>query len=529
MENKDAQVQAESLTNEVHGLMVTRLYCDRIRDALTICVASTGTDDDSASEKIWSSWTTRTVTESCLPLENEERPIPPTKRQKSDGAQHGNGNVDQQESFIIPTPFEKGGRKQRTGYNLLMMKNVRISPAELSPIARQNISWVKVLTHRVFVESPIGGETETEQATRTRNGEKDTTFLLDSLAQELYSQFDKKIKDNSLLLRDVPIRVDVFPKTIAETLCRSLQLHAENIEKSNTVIEGDAFSGPLYLTKSQSKATFVISIIQVDDKEYMFGIATKDDHCKLNSKMNDKAASQVVVQAADKMGKDVGVRVVPCGNPFVPLSRAYYKLKQVFENQADFIEKCVTTGGSGVDLGSSPGGWVQNLHQIGISKILSIDPGILAERAEELDGVKHLRKDFTSVESVQEMASFAPFSICVCDASTDASEVFAKVGSTLVNVNDRLKEHGCGRRLFTVPSTLVITIKCPFKTVGSLGRMLEKVSNQLPAVIQSLLKCMNSDRSEEVVAKYDMVHLMANSESERTVLIRLETSSSNLS
>ena len=104
MENKDAQVQAESLTNEVHGLMVTRLYCDRIRDALTICVASTGTDDDSASEKIWSSWTTRTVTESCLPLENEERPIPPTKRQKSDGAQHGNGNVDQQESFIIPTP-----------------------------------------------------------------------------------------------------------------------------------------------------------------------------------------------------------------------------------------------------------------------------------------------------------------------------------------------------------------------------------------------------------------------------------------
>jgi len=510
----DIDIHVESLPNEeagTYGVMITRLYCDRIRNALT----SNGGE---------STWSTLRV---CLDDE-QETVNPPEKKLRYNESERTdkfkvnvNGNVQEGNQWsVVPTQLEKGGRKERTGYNLFIVKNTTVSPADLPPMARRNISWVKSLTHRVFIRSQEAEAEVTQQAEIYTN-------LMDSLANALYNNLCKMIEDEEIDLFETPIRVDTFPKSIAEGVCRSLQRHAharasintnnDQYQPHSTIDDTDAFTGPLHLTKSQSRAAYTISIIEsTPQKEYMFGIQTKDENwSKMNSRMNDNdSAKEVLIQAADPMGKDLQ----KCES-HAPVSRAYYKLKQVFQDQRSFLEDCVAAGGSGLDLGSSPGGWVQNLHENGLTRILSIDPGILAERVEKLDGVKHFRKDFTSNESIEEMASFAPFSVCVCDASADASEVFSKVVSTFEKVSESLQNGN--RRLLTIPSTVVVTVKCPYKTAGSLERMLGKIYEDLPNVIQSILQSMKVD-SSEVTAKYTMLHLMANSGSERTVVIRFQ-------
>lgn len=361
MTNKEVKV--ECLGDEVHGLMVTRMYCDRIRNVLlpgndTIAGIDNSHGDVDFHTSTSSSW----ITCSQSKLETSKHgeasmSVDPNERCKEDQQQQ-----QQQHSFLIPTKFEKGGRKQRTGYNLLMMKKTNISPVALLPIARQNISWVKVLTHRVFIDDDVKEKSsDTDAGADLEKTDIDIDLqdkVLHVLSQEVYHRLEAIIEKNmeveERISSDIPIRIDVFPKAISEDTCRSLQQYAETIQPSNSLVDEDSFSGPLFLTKSQSKAAYFISVVEVvSKKEYMFGVATREEYYNMNSKMNDHAANEVIVQAADGVGKDVGGAI---SDSYVPLSRAYYKLKQVFEDHASFIRTCVETGGSGVDLGSSPGG-----------------------------------------------------------------------------------------------------------------------------------------------------------------------------
>lgn len=377
MTNKEVKV--ECLGDKVHGLMVTRMYCDRIRNVLLpVCInneegggksttsASTHTNNDTIAgihgdDDFHTSTSSSWITCSQSTLETSKHgeasmSVDPNERCKEDQQQ-------QQHSFLIPTKFEKGGRKQRTGYNLLMMKKTKISPVALLPIARQNISWVKVLTHRVFIDDDVKEKISDTDAGADLEKHTDIDIdlqdkVLHVLSQEVYHRLEAIIEKNmeieERISSDIPIRIDVFPKAISEDTCRSLQQYAETIQPSNLLVDEDSFSGPLFLTKSQSKASYFISIVEVvSKKEYMFGVATREEYFNMNSKMNDHAANEVIVQAADGVGKDVGGAI---SDSYVPLSRAYYKLKQVFEDHASFISTCVETGGSGVDLGSSPGG-----------------------------------------------------------------------------------------------------------------------------------------------------------------------------
>ena len=105
------------------------------------------------------------------------------------------------------------------------------------------------------------------------------------------------------------------------------------------------------------------------------------------------------------------------------------------------------------------------------------------------------------------------------DASTDASEVFDQITTTFQKVHERINKRG-EKCLLHHPSVVVVTVKCPYKTEGSLGRVLQGVRDQLPDAVRCILNCVGGGGTgTDVMAQYAMVHLMANSDSERTVVI----------
>lgn len=93
----------------------------------------------------------------------------------------------------------------------------------------------------------------------------------------------------------------------------------------------------------------------------------------------------------------------------MPVSRAYYKLAQVFDDDtllkvmaaqqqpsddkssATSMRTTMFSHGNGMDIGASPGGWTQVLYNtLHIPTIIALDPAMLAERVMKLPGVHHI-------------------------------------------------------------------------------------------------------------------------------------------
>ena len=214
----------------------------------------------------------------------------------------------------------------------------------------------------------------------------------------------------------------------------------------------------------------------------------------------------------------------------VPVSRAYYKLALVFEDDSliemigsihthngnkDVVsKKLILSHGAGLDIGSSPGGWTQVLHnKLGLSSVVAVDPGILANRVMKLNGVHHIRAELSTDISIKGLANHAPYSVIVCDASiSDANELLIKIVETLKRVSLLLNDEE--RRVIALPLCLVITLKLPYKTAGSIERNLEKVKQYIPKYLEQIAKLGGDD----VVVRHKICHLFANSTSERTLV-----------
>jgi hypothetical protein len=457
-------------------LMVLRQFSDRISDALLF---------DPSKETTWekidnlggtSRVTTKTCSSCCVTA----------------GDTNSSRDCDDRVT-VIEVPSLKHGRRD-TKFNILIVRNLHKRPLDLPPIARQQISWCHKIDYECVVD-PISIDSQNDQ------------FI--TISRAIYECFRNKSKDHYL-------RVDTFPKKVAPLICRALQRHACSEGKEidqKKIDENDPFSGPLNFTLSASRANYIISVIEViENRKYMFGIATNDEHwSSMNSKFNDAAAGDVWIEPTNPQ---TGIDLNPLLNIkdfHAPVSRAYYKLDQIFD---DYPFPTINASGSGIDLGSSPGGWTQILHaRAKLSKVLSIDPGILAHRVENLTGVKHCKHDFTSESAQQEMICCSPFSHVVCDASTNASEVFSKIVGTFDKVYEKLKSENNGM-LLTLPSQMIVTIKMPYKTAQSQNRILKKIGDELPSIVATMKKWSGSED-----ALFKVVHQMANSDNERTVII----------
>ena len=493
-----------SINEPCYGVLCHRQYVDRVSNALL------AVDDE---------WVTIYANEDACPSR-----VLPAK----------------QSSILIPTVMEKGPRKSRTGYSLLVLQNCVMSPAALPPTARRQLSWAGRLSQRTEIKGSFGEEEQIVEVSTTgqkrtrsieRVDERIDSYLeiIDTVTAEIWRELTNKGFD---IESDV-LRIDAHPKAINSNsyVCLAMQQSAKKVTPLTT-------NGPIKLALSASFATTVVSVVFSSQKEALWGISTNKEHFEeLNQRLNDYATKEVAVEATDsKSGLD---KSSLCELPSIlPVSRAYYKLAQVFEDKnlldkiaslrgiegKDNITKHVLLShGSGLDVGASPGGWTQVLcNQLCIPTV-AVDPAVLAKRVKSLNGVTHIRSELSSKEAIMGIAQHAPYSTIVCDACmSNPKALFQKIIEVLERILTLLKESGNDRGVVTWPLCTVFTLKFPHKTSGSIDRHIGIALEALPDYFRRLATLGSLSQSVDV--RYKICHLFANSLSERTVIALLHKS-----
>lgn len=449
-------------------------------------------------------------------------------------------NGQDRKCIVIPTPEAKGSRKDRTGFSLLVIHGAIMSPVDLPPMARTQISWVGNLTHQssLLLNGRGNGTNKTNFVSPSSN--------LNSIVREIWHELTTKSLYD--LQRDF-LRIDVHPKS-----------HNSEIIAAFTAMMDPTL---INLAFSSSKVSHVVSIVVhssasslnvIQKKPPMieiieWGISTSKEHFDdLNGKLNDYAKQEIRLVTDNDLDLSVDGEKMDVTLLDMPVSRAYYKLAQVFEDetllkvmaapQQQIDNKSLTTSmrtilshGNGMDIGASPGGWTQVLYNtLHIPIIIALDPAMLAERVMKLSGVHHLCTDVSSDECIQVLSNHAPYSVFVCDASeSNANELLGKIVETLDRISCILVEGGninsSRTAVLAWPFCLVITIKLPYKTVGSMQRNIEKTCEYIPEFLRKIASLgpvsnKNGDPSDEfnVDIRYKICHLFANSLSERTLV-----------
>ena len=370
-------------------------------------------------------------------------------------------------------------------------------------MARKQISWAGKVTH-------LSHFTQYSNAPAAEDSHNNLQMsMLKSLSHEIWNHLKTSTSFNPKLDH---LRIDVQPKAFNLQVCDAF------IAEVNATYTNDMDQdGKIKLACSASKVSHVVNIIILQqspssnpstttttttaDVDVYWGISTTKEHFEeLNQRLNDNATGEVIlVSTCPKTGEDSQQQSINGGksSPVVqwdaPVSRAYYKLAQVFEDEQllDMIAslhsssssssnsnssnksattKSILSYGAGLDIGASPGGWTQVLHDtLGIPTCVAIDPGILANRVMSLNGVHHLRSELSTNESIRGIAQHAPYSAIVCDASmSHVGELFVKIIdafkkalSLIQKDEDEVVDGAVSRRrnLFTSPMCLVLTLK----------------------------------------------------------------------
>jgi len=350
-------------------------------------------------------------------------------------------------------------------YIILFIENNLTDVKDLHPIARQCISWGVSLPHEFR-----GSDMQV-------------------LGQEIYAEL---LKEGFDPVEDC-LRAHTFPKELSSTLCRSLQQTAGGSCE-------DPYEGPINMTMSASKCTHVVSVIR-HETGYAWNVENTDSH--FAAKFNQRANGEILLEGTDsRTGKDKSSSIIPAN---IPVSRAYYKLSQVWDDI--LCQEITDLSGLGVDLGASPGGWTQVLKHIGLSKVVAIDPGLLADRVMSLPGVIHVAADMASSEAAEEIQAIQePISLLVCDACILSVDILEKAIELLQLLDSKS---------WALPAAFVITLKMPFKSPASVNRNMEKVKNKIPSLLNKAASIMYKD---PVKIRYQILHLMGNSDLERTLV-----------
>ena len=355
-------------------------------------------------------------------------------------------------------------------------------------------------------------------------------------------------KNADLENKRIVIRVDCHPRDQTENVCQQIQLAAlestlfVDFDKSTIT---DPYDGPLDMTASATKCTHRLTVIcpredlesspsiywglterSVPNGSGIVDCGTNITDIKLNHQANDDV---LIIPAANPSLANI----LTDTDPTAPLSRAYYKLHQVWqdkfywpqnENDDHVNIHEWLRGKVGMDLGASPGGWTQVLvHCLKLRQVVALDAGRLAERVLQLPQVVHLPMHIESVLSGPEdeeeedtlatismtMTKSVCYSVLVCDASVSWKKLMNELLVPLVQ-----------KVSWTLPAVMVVTMKLPFKTSGSIQRHIDGIEERLPTFVEELSAAMYPDNDDSVVTtRYHLVHLMANTDLERTLII----------
>jgi hypothetical protein len=397
-------------------------------------------------------------------------------------------------------------------------------------MARQQISWIGQMSRSMTVS--------VNTAAATATAIDDSSSFVTAIATAVWKNLlatGFTVDDSIQTPIQSWLRIDVHPRCQGIAFIQQLQLAAykdccARKQPSAALDATDLYAGPAALTKSRSKCTHRLTIVLPAGAVTAPALETGTEPAKncLDSAANStcywgveersKRGAEIDVKLNHEASKDV--KVVPCDNqtgddlqkqtdPTVPLSRAYYKLAQVWE---EYLSATVTTAttkklllqGAGLDLGASPGGWTQVLaHLFGMPRIVAVDPGKVAARVTQLPAVTYLQSHMEKVDLQQH----GPFSVVVCDASLTWRELLTELSDKVVQSAD-----------WCLPSLWIVTMKMPFKSIASVQRHVEALSEFLPLVLGKMAQTMYPGDYAQVRITHRVVHLMANSDSERTVI-----------
>ena len=500
-------------TQSNYGILCHRQYADRIREALLYSDAGS-----------WLRLAVTSISDEAHSIKHTT--VPPSENQ-----------IDPiRKCVVIPTPDEKGSRKDRIGFTLMIIHGAVISPADLPPMARKQLSWAGRLTHHSVVSDDENG------MYRNIVSRSDPRRNLNSIVREIWHELTTR---SSYDARRDFLRIDVQPKTY------NLEVCAAFTDMMHPVL--------INLACSAAKVSHVINIVlnltpssdaqsPTPMSNIYWGISASKEHFEnLNQRLNEYATGEIKMVTENDIELRDGEEedTLPLD---IPVSRAYFKLAQVFEDEnllkavaaphnsdsesSTKSMKTMLSHGTGLDIGASPGGWTQVLHKtLHVPTIIALDPASLAKRVMKLQGVNHLRADISSEESLKVLAYNAPYSIIVCDASvSNANELLVTIAQTLDRVSSLLKEESNQERNSNHPSKdvvawpfcLVITLKLPYKTVGSIDRNMEKVNKYIPEYLRQISSLGPSSSEDgsgiDVEVRYKICHLFANSLSERTLI-----------
>jgi hypothetical protein len=220
---------------------------------------------------------------------------------------------------VIPTPDHKGSRKDRTGFSLLVIHGAIMSPVDLPPMARKQISWVGNLTHRssLVLNGRGNGTNKMNVVPPSSN--------LNSIVQEIWHELTTKTLYHAQ--RDF-LRIDVHPKSYNSEIITAFtdMMHptlinlAFSCSKVSHVVS-------IVVHSSTSATTAMMEIIE-------WGISTSKEYFEdLNGKLNDYAKQEIRLVTDNDIDLSVNGEKKDDVPLDMPVSRAYYKLAQVFEDE----------------------------------------------------------------------------------------------------------------------------------------------------------------------------------------------------
>lgn len=371
----------------------------------------------------------------------------------------------------VSTPDTKKIAKQ---WVLLFLENPISSLKELHPMARQNISWGMQVAH---------------------DSEVDDIY---ALVPAIYSELSR----SGFNLDSDYLRVHTFPKNIEESVCNALQ------QAAGGTSDDDSYEGPIQMTASRSKCTYVVAIIR-HETGYAWNVQDQSSH--FEAKFNHDANDEVLLVGTDSQtGKDRASSEVSAA---VPVSRAYYKLHQVWKEILSRDLPYIATNNLAVDLGAAPGGWTQVLKQVaGFAQVVAVDQGRLANRVMSLTGIVHVASDMSSkqaAEAIEETGT--PISLLVCDACVFSAEIMEKI----IQLIEKLPSS-----TWALPAALVVTLKMPYKQTNNTIKNIEKQKKKVPSLLKRAANFMYKDKAVKI--RYKVVHLFANSVMERTMIAIFE-------
>ena len=531
-----------SYSNAAIAVMVHKLFADRVQEFLSTPRGQIpwvkirhGLEKNQQQVIIPQKWSSK-----------EE----PKKSPENDSYQHnensGTTNTSENASIhlypnveLLDSSDYTGHSQDRRGFYLLLVHSCKRPIQDISAMARKNISFAAKITHQIILNN------KPEHIDDDTSDKEPKSFPSKDDIQRAATQIWRTIAPSLADLSAAKLRIDVHPKKYTNELCLGLQreCHQETKPNSTTNTKIDPFDGPITMTMSASKCTHrLFVIVSSSDCGKNEGISKQNiywglldrmaDEPFMDMKLNQEADKEIVVVSPDlEAGEDSNSTANVAAE--TPLSRAYYKLDQVWKEilkpNHDLVSALHRLEASAVDFGCAPGGWAQVLvHCIKAFKtVVCVDRGIIAKR---ITNIPHVHQVHGILEDSQsQVESYGPFAMVVCDASAlwdDAMESFAQIvvhnssddknntadNESMVRINPK----------FTLPCIFVITLKCPHRRQNSIRGQIQKFKERIPTYLSAMTAAMYPDCLEIIETTSIVTHLMANSDAERTFVVIFE-------